>query len=190
MLDAIKDKLPDWARDARLNLGILESPGELDARAAWGTALAAAATTGSAELLGAIREAAAPHLDDTHVRAALTAASVMAMNNVFYRFRHYVGDAGPYPTLPARMRMQGLANHGVDGRTFELWCLAVSAISGCETCVRNHERSVIEKGGTPQEVHDAVRIASVVRAVAVSLAAAAPAPARTATATAAPAPAA
>jgi alkyl hydroperoxide reductase subunit D len=169
MLDAIKDRLPGFARDAKLNLGIVGAPGELAPRVAWGTALAAAATARNPELLAAVRAAAAPHLDAAHEQAALAAASLMAMNNVFYRFRHFMGPASPYPDLPARLRMQGLANHGIEPQVFELWCLAVSAINGCEACVRSHEQVVRDKGGTPQQVHDAVRIAAVIQAVAVSL---------------------
>jgi lipoyl-dependent peroxiredoxin subunit D len=177
MLNTIKDRLPDFARDARLNLGILESEGELAPAVAWGTALAAAAAARNPELLSAIRIAGAVHLDDAHARAALAAASVMAMNNVYYRFRHFMGDDAPYATLPARLRMQTIGNPGVDGKTFELWCLAVSAINGCETCVRSHEHAVRTKGGTAAEIHDAVRIAAVIQSVAVSLEAALDGPA-------------
>jgi alkyl hydroperoxide reductase subunit D len=170
MLDAIKDRLPDFARDAKLNLNMLGTPGELEPRVAWGAALAAAAAARNPELLAAVRQEAVPrHLDDAHERAALAAASLMAMNNVYYRFRHVMGEGAPYQALPARLRMQGLANHGIPPATFELWCIAVSAINGCETCVRSHEQVFLAKGGTPQQVHDAVRIAAVIQAVAVSL---------------------
>jgi alkyl hydroperoxide reductase subunit D len=169
MLDAIKDRLPDFARDAKLNLNLVGAAGELEPHVAWGTALAAAAAARNPELLAAVRAAAAPHLDAAHARAALAAASLMAMNNVYYRFRHFMGKGSPYDELPARLRMQGLANHGIAPETFELWCLAVSAINGCESCVRSHEQVVRAKGGTLMQVHDAVRIAAVIQAVAVSL---------------------
>ena len=39
------------------------------------------------------------------------AASIMAMNNVYYRFTHLVG--GDYATLPARLRMNVMAQPGV-----------------------------------------------------------------------------
>src|SRR5262245_58630774 len=169
MLDSLRDRLPDFARDARLNLGVIDTPGALTPIEAWGTALTAAAASRNRDVLAAVRVAAGAHLDDDHARAALSAASLMAMNNVFYRFRHIMGDDTEYPSLPARLRMQGLANHRIDPRTFELWCLAASAINGCETCVRSHERAVRDKGGTAVQVHDAIRIAAVIQAVAVSL---------------------
>jgi alkyl hydroperoxide reductase subunit D len=177
MLDLIKDRLPEWARDARINLNLIAAPGELDPREAWGTALAAAVAARNPELLAAIAAGASEHLDEAHVRAALTAASVMAMNNVYYRFRHFMGEGSPYDELPARLRMQALGNPGIDARMFELWCLAVSAINGCERCVQSHEAVVRSKGGTSGQIHDAVRIASVVQAVAVSLEAGALTPA-------------
>ena len=52
---------------------------------------------------------------------------------------------------------------------FELVCLAVSAINGCEMCVQSHEKVVLEGGLTEDQVHDAVRIASVIHAAAVGL---------------------
>lgn len=172
MLDSIREVLPDWARDLRVNLGMIGAPGELSPREAWGTALAAAAATGHPELCAAIRRAGAADLDDAHVHAALAAASVMAMNTVYYRFRHVMGPDAPYRQMPARLRMQAIGNPGIEPRVFELWCLAVSAQHGCEACTRAHEAAVRERGGTAGQVHDAVRIAAVVAAAAVSLSAA------------------
>ena len=180
-LDDLKNAMPDWARDAKLNLGIIDAAASLGPKVAWGTALAAAAATKEPTVIRVIHGAAATHLSEAELRAALAAASLMAMNNVFYRFRHFMGEPSGYAALPARLRMQGLANHGTDHRDFELWCLAVSAIGGCEACVVSHEQVVIEKGGTKEMVQDAVRIAAVVSAVAASMAIAealpAPAPA-------------
>lgn len=168
-IDELKDALPDWARDAKLNLGVIDGAAALGPKVAWGTALASAAATREPTLIRVIASAAAPHLSEAEQRAALAAASLMAMNNVFYRFRHFMGDASGYPAMPARLRMQGLANHGIDHRTFELWCLAVSTIGGCEMCVQAHEKVVRDKDGTQDMVVEAVRIAAVMTAVAASL---------------------
>ena len=92
----------------------------------------------------------------------------MAMNNVYYRFRHMVGK-GVYEALPARLRMQRLAKTEGPKAEFELMCLAVSAINGCENCVRSHEAVVLEGGLTTDQVHDAVRIAAVFVAAATAL---------------------
>jgi alkyl hydroperoxide reductase subunit D len=92
----------------------------------------------------------------------------MAMNNVYYRFRHLVGKPS-YGDKPARLRMQRIAKPATDKTTFELICLAVSAINGCETCIQSHERVVIEGGLSEDQVNDAVRIAATIQAAAVSL---------------------
>jgi alkyl hydroperoxide reductase subunit D len=105
----------------------------------------------------------------------MAAASLMAMNNIFYRFRHMIGKE-EYSQKPARLRMQRIAKPATNKADFELFCLAVSAINGCEACVRSHEVVVVEGGLTEDHVLDAVRIASVVHAAAVSLELPAPVP--------------
>jgi alkyl hydroperoxide reductase subunit D len=87
---------------------------------------------------------------------------------VYYRASHLLGN-DEYIKMPARLRMNVIGNPGVEKEDFELWCLAVSAINGCGTCLESHERVVIEKGLTTQQVQDAVRVAAVVHAAAVTL---------------------
>ena len=169
LLDALKARLPDHLRDLRLNLAVLTQPSNLTPRQHWGTALVAALAARNADVTRAVAAAAAPHLDDAARRAVEGAASVMAMNNVYYRFLHFVGDGNPYQGLPARLRMQVIGNPGVDHVDFELWCLAASAINGCGACVASHDKVVRDKGATAPMVQDAVRIASVVHALAASL---------------------
>jgi alkyl hydroperoxide reductase subunit D len=136
---------------------------------AWGTALTVALTARNREVITAIEDAAAAHLSPDATFAARGAASIMGMNNIYYRFVHTMGDTTDYPEMPARLRMQILGKPGVDPLDFELWCLAASAITGCEKSVRAHEASVRDKGGSAEQVHEAVRIASVVHAVAMTL---------------------
>lgn len=171
-LGQLKERLPEYARDLKLNLSMIGAPGELSPRLAWGTALASAVAAKNPEVIAAIAADGAPHLDEAAARAARTAASLMAMNNVYYRFTHFMKGHGEYDRMPAKLRMQAIASPGVDKLDFELWCLAASAIGGCEMCVVSHEKAVRERGATPGMVHDAVRIASVVNALAVTLGAA------------------
>jgi alkyl hydroperoxide reductase subunit D len=104
------------------------------------------------------------------------AAALMAMNNVYYRFRHMVGKP-IYGEKPAGLRMNRLMQPATNRTDFELMALAVSAINGCEMCVRAHEKTVTEGGLTPDHVNDAVRIAATIYAAAVALEAGAEAPA-------------
>ena len=168
-IDQLKDRLPDHARDLRINLGVIAAATALSPQQAWGTALAAAITARNPEVTAAIEGAAAAHLSPEARAAARGAASIMGMNNIYYRFLHVMGDDAPYGQMPARLRMQIIGKPGVDHLDFELWCLAASAITGCEACVRSHEKSVRDKRGTPEQVQEAVRIAAVVHAVALTL---------------------
>src|SRR5687768_731862 len=124
-LQTLKDRLPEHAKDLRLNLSVIGGAGELSPRLAWGTALATAFATRQPEVIAAIAADAAPHLDAAASKAARTAASLMAMNNVYYRATHFLAGSGDYGKMPARLRMQAIASPGVDKLDFELWCLAV-----------------------------------------------------------------
>jgi alkyl hydroperoxide reductase subunit D len=131
-------------------------------------ALAAAAAARNPALAAALEAEARSQAGDAVAEDALAAAALMGMTNIFYRFRHMVGKED-YATLPARLRMQRLAKPAGDKLDFELFCLAVSAVNGCETCVRSHEHVVREGGLTEAQVLDAVRIAATVHGAAVAL---------------------
>lgn len=171
----LKERLPDHARDLRINLGVIEGATALSPQQAWGTALCAAVTARNSEVLAAITAEAAAHLTPEAAAAAHGAGSIMGMNNIYYRFLHMMGADSEYAQIPARLRMQIIGKPGVDHVDFELWCLAASAITGCEMCTRAHEKTVRDKGGTKEQVHEAVRIAAVIHAAAVTLDATAPA---------------
>lgn len=168
-IDQLKERLPDYARDLRINLGVITSSTALSAQQAWMVALACAITSRNKDVAAAIEADASAQLSPEALAAAKSAAAIMGMNNVYYRFVHFMGDASEYGHLPARLRMQVIGNPGIDKLDFELACLAASAIAGCEMCVRSHEKAVRERSGTMEMVQDAVRIASVVNAVAVAL---------------------
>jgi alkyl hydroperoxide reductase subunit D len=134
----------------------------------WGVAIASAVAARNPELRDAVIADASAEIDASVIDDALAAASLMAMNNVYYRFRHFMGEAS-YDAKPARLRMNRIARPLTSKVDFELFCLAVSAINGCEMCVRSHERVVLEGGLTDEHVHDAVRIAATMNAAAVAL---------------------
>lgn len=167
-LDALRAALPEYAKDTRLNLGSVLTASTLPTQQLWGTALACAVAARNAVVLREIAEEAAGQLKPEAVTAAKAAASIMAMNNVYYRAKHLVGDDG-YQALAARLRMQVIARPGVDKVDFELWSLAVSAITGCGVCLESHERTLRAAGLSREAVHEALRIAAVVHAAAVTL---------------------
>ncbi|MCB9599111.1 MAG: carboxymuconolactone decarboxylase family protein [Sandaracinus sp.] len=164
-LEKIRAALPEAAKDLKLNLQSVLTDSKLDENKRWGVAIACAISVGDAELTAAVLADA--KVDEATLDDAKAAASLMGMNNVYYRFRHFMEGSeveGDYK-LPARLRMNRIARPAGDKVAFELYCLAVSAINGCEACVRSHE-AVVRKGGmTADEVHDAVRIAAVLHGV-------------------------
>lgn len=168
MLDTIRGALPDYARDLKLNLGtVLTTDGApgLTEQQIWSVALASAIAARNTALARDIEAAAGNKLDAAHINAARAAAAIMGMNNIYYRFLHLVEDE-EYKQIPARLRMNIIANPGVDKATFELLSLAVSAINGCGMCVASHERALRQHGVTREAVQSSVRIAAVIHAVA------------------------
>jgi lipoyl-dependent peroxiredoxin subunit D len=167
-LDTLRDAIPDYARDLRLNLGsVLTTSGApgLSEKQIWAVALASAIASRNVQLTRDIQTLAAEHLDAAYINGARAAAAVMSMNNIYYRFLHLVEDP-EYAQLPARLRMNVIGNPGIDKVDFELLSLAVSAINGCGTCVASHERQLRKHELTREAVQSAVRIASTVHAVA------------------------
>jgi alkyl hydroperoxide reductase subunit D len=167
-LDTIRDAIPDYARDLQLNLGsVLATTGApgLTEKQFWAVALASAIASRYLPFTRDIELLAAPHLDAAYVNGARAAASIMGMNNIYYRFLHLVEDP-EYAQMPARLRMNVIGNPGIDKQDFELLSLAVSAINGCGTCVASHERTLRKHEMSREAVQSAVRIAATVHAVA------------------------
>ena len=167
-LDAIREALPDSAKDIKLNLQSVLAESTLAPAQRWGVAVASAATARNRALLDAMTAGALAQVDATVVDDALAAAALMAMNNVYYRFRHMVGKPA-YAQKPARLRMNRLGKPATSRVDLELFSLAASAINGCEICVQSHEKAVLDGGLSEDQIHDAVRIAAVVHAAAVAL---------------------
>lgn len=160
--------LPETAKDIRLNLTAVLQQSSLTPAQRFGTALAVAWACRQPALAAAVVAAAGDQLPAATAADAQAAAALMAMNNVYYRFRHMV-EKPEYAQLPARLRMQRLAAPAGDKLDFELFALAVSAVTGCATCVQAHERVVIDGGLTAAHVNDAVRIAATFHAAATAL---------------------
>jgi alkyl hydroperoxide reductase subunit D len=167
-LERLRAAIPDAARDIRLNLQAVLRGGALSDTQRWGVAAAAAVAARHDRLRDAVLAAATAAAGPAVVEDAKAAAAIMAMNNVYYRFRHMVGKP-VYGEKPAGLRMNRLMQPATSRTDFELMALAVSAINGCEVCVRAHEKTVTEGGLTPDQVNDAVRIAATIYAAAVAL---------------------
>lgn len=167
-IEAIRAALPEVAKDMRLNLPKVLNEGALSEAQRWGVALASAYASRNPSLIDAIKNDGAAHLSPEHLGDAQAANSLMGMNNIYYRFRHMISKP-EYGSMPAGLRMNHIAKPMSDKATFELMSIAVSAINGCEMCIRAHEDELVKHGVTAQQIHDAVRIAAVIHATAVSL---------------------
>lgn len=167
-IQTLKERLPEYARDLKLNLGSLATEPALNDEQKAGAFIASAIASRNPEVIEAVIAEFTARVAPQTVAAAKAAAAIMAMNNVYYRFTHLVENAD-YARLPARLRMNVMANPGTAKDNFELWSLAVSAINGCGKCIVAHEKVLREAGVTAEQVQAAVRIAAVVHAVAVTL---------------------
>ena len=167
-IEKLRERMPDAARDIRLNLQTVFQSTTLTSAQTWGAALASAIATRNGELARAVFVEAQGKVDENVIKDAMAAAALMAMNNVYYRFRHLVGKES-YAAKSARLRMNWIGKPMSNKADFELFCLSVSAINGCEACIRSHEEVVTAGGVSEDQVHDAVRIAATIQAAAVSL---------------------
>ena len=167
-LEALRQKLPDVAKDIKLNLQAVLNDSLLTPDVRWGVAVASAASCNCPALLEATLADAAKHASPEVIADAKAAAVIMAMNNIYYRFRHMSGKP-EYAQKAPRLRMNRMAQPASTKVNFELFSLAVSAIHGCEMCVQSHDKVVLQGGLTEDHVNDAIRIAAVFHAAAVAL---------------------
>ena len=163
-IEALRGKLPDYAKDLKLNLSSVFNTPNLTPQQAWGTAVASALASRQPEVIRAVVADAGQHLEPAALNGAKAAAAIMGMNNVYYRALHLLKNQ-EYRTLPARLRMNVIANPGVDKADFELWSLAVSAINGCGACLDSHEDELKKRSVPNTQIQAALRIAAVVNGV-------------------------
>ena len=109
-------------------------------------------------------KAVAEGASEAEVAEAVACASLLSANNVLYRFRHFVNKE-KYNETPARIKMNIMARPVGGKEFFELISLAVSAVNGCEMCVKAHENSLIELGSKEERIFEAVRLAAVITSV-------------------------
>ncbi|OYR14796.1 carboxymuconolactone decarboxylase family protein [Brucella thiophenivorans] len=169
--DDLKSKIPDFAKDVRLNLSSMSSDETLTPQQKYGLFVACGIASRNADVRKALVAEAAGKVDPSVIQAAQSAASIMGMNNVYYRFVHLASNK-EYRTLPAKLRMNVIGNPGVDKVDFELWSLAVSVINGCGMCIDAHEDVLRKAGVSTESIQAAARFAAIIQSVAIALEAA------------------
>jgi alkyl hydroperoxide reductase subunit D len=166
-LSSIKDLIPDYAKDIRLNIDGVIARSSLPSEDALGVALAAAFAAKSKPIIDILRA----NTPAPEAHAALTAAALMGMNNVWYPYVEMTDNAD-LKSQPAQLRMNAYASHGgVDKRRFEMYALAASIIGKCHFCVKSHFDTLVAEGMSTTQLRDVGRIAAVINAAAQCIAA-------------------
>lgn len=162
-VDQIKEGLPEYAKDTKLNLDSVINRSTLDPVEANACALAAAMATGNGKLVSFIQ---ANMPDATERDAALTASSLMGMNNVWYPYVEMADDPN-LKGLPAQLRMNAISTHGgTTKERFEAYSLTASIVGKCHFCVKSHYDNLKKMGYTVEQLRDIGRIAAVITSVA------------------------
>ena len=161
-LENLKESLPDYAKDTKLNLDAVINRSTLETDEAVGCALAAAMATGNGKLTSYIQS---NFQNEVERNAALTAAALMAQNNVWYPYVEMAEDVN-LKGLPAQLRMNAISSHGGTTKAkFEAYSLAASIVGKCHFCVKAHYDTLKKEGYTVEQLRDIGRIASVINSL-------------------------
>lgn len=168
-LDLLVNAETKYVRDLRINLKNAINVESLSRKEAYAIALCVAVN----EKNDTLKKSFSKILEEEgaakeEIAEVYSCASLLAVNNVFYRFRHFMGKES-YNTTPARVKMNIMMNPVMGKEFFELMSLVVSAVNGCEMCVKAHEDSLIKMGSNETRIFDAVRIGAVVRGLSAIL---------------------
>jgi len=165
-VDQLKEGIPDYAKDTRLNLDTVIKRSTLDPLEAECVALAAVFATGNTKLWTWIEQSIQGEGDVSKEKnAAITAASLMAMNNVWYPYVEMAEDP-QLKGLPAQLRMNAIMSHGGTTKArFEAYSLAASIVGKCHFCVKAHYDTLKKEGYTVEQLRDIGRIAAVMTSV-------------------------
>lgn len=166
--EKLSSLIPEYAKDIRLNLSSMMRQTELSNEQLYGCAVAAALSSKNEKLISLVLTEAKDQLEEQYFNAAKTAAALMGMNNIYYRFTHFTSNEN-YSTMPAKLRMNAIRSHGIENTDFELFSLVASAVTGCGVCVDSHEKTLREHGCKEASIVAAIRVAAVIHAAAVTL---------------------
>ena len=167
-IETLQTLIPAYARDLSSNLTNLLAETLLNDQQKWGAFLSCAHAIGVPAVVQNIEAAASEVMTPEAMTAAKAAAAIMGLNNVYFRALHLMQNK-EYEKMRAGLRMNILANPGVDKVDFELWSLAVSAVNACGLCMDSHEKVLRNHDVTAVQVQAALRIASTVNAISAVL---------------------
>ena len=158
-----------YLRDLKLNVSGMLNSRNLSKKEAYIIALSVAANEKNELLINAFDGLAKKEgASDEEIAEVHACVSIMNVNNVFYRFRHFMDGVEYYDKTPAGLRMSAMMNPVMGKGLFELVSLVISAVNGCERCVTSHERSVKDCGADEPRIYDAVRLGAVIKGLCVT----------------------
>lgn len=150
------------ARDLRLNLKRVLEDGPLGEENAVLALLALARAVGDVRRADYARVRLAERgVSADEIQEAAESAAIMGMLNVYYRFRHMLGNDDEYRATG--LRMTALARPVLGKERFEMLAFAISVLNGCQSCIRSHEKALRENGIGVGQIHDLARLAAVVK---------------------------
>jgi lipoyl-dependent peroxiredoxin subunit D len=167
-IEKLLERLPESCKDLRLNMtSVLRGTG-LTGTQTWSIALTSAFFCKNSRLAEAVKNDGTAHLSPADIDDAQGVAAIMGMNTAYYRFRHLI-EIPEYQSLKANLRMNRMMNPATSKLQFEVCAMACAVLAGCQMCMQAHEKALIEQGLTQSQIHDAVRIASIVAGVDIAL---------------------
>ncbi len=165
-LENLLDQTPEYAKDLKLNgKTVILANTVLSKKQTAIIAIASAIATKHQELLAAVINQFQNDLNEKELAAAKSAAAIMGMNNIYYRFIH-LAENKDYSKMPAGLRMNIIANHGIEKVDFELASIAVSAINGCGMCIDSHEKTLKAHNISNEIIQNTVKIAAILNGLA------------------------
>lgn len=166
-LNSLKSKIPDYAKDIKLNLDSLLNNNDADgmrAKQIAGVALASAYAAREKHTIQACLAYAEALLQAEDINGIKAAASIMGMTNIYYRFTHEMKDED-YSHMPAKLRMNIMGKPGIDKIDFDFYTLAASSINGCAMCMNAHANALQKHGVSKEAIQTCIRVASVIHAL-------------------------
>ncbi|MCB0272906.1 MAG: carboxymuconolactone decarboxylase family protein [Bdellovibrionales bacterium] len=166
-MENIKNKIQEFAKDTKLNLSsVLSEEGAqgLTQKEIMGVALSCALALKNQEITNEILQTFGDLFSDDDLYGIKASVSLMAMNNIYYRFVHLCGNES-IAKMPAKLRMNVMRDPKISKKEFEMYCLSVSIINGCGMCIASHIHSLQKLETSDEAVQSVARIASVINAL-------------------------
>lgn len=164
-LDELKDNIPEFAKDIKLNFSSIIKNSDFDDDLVYGCSYASALALNDKVMANIFEKECQNRFGVEFVESVKSTVAIMTLNNVWYKYR----DAMPNSQMkmaPQRMRVNVMANYaGLDKILFESLSLCISAINGCTFCIKSHSDLLIKNEKTSEFVFNIGRIASVISAI-------------------------